>query len=75
MTTQKIGSLLKIRGQVVRTHPVHPELINGTFICLECQAVIKDVEQQMKFTQVDKTKGNLVTFSLCNSFNQYSHLL
>ncbi|RDD39503.1 Zygotic DNA replication licensing factor mcm6 [Trichoplax sp. H2] len=51
MTTQKIGSLLKIRGQVVRTHPVHPELINGTFICLECQAVIKDVEQQMKFTQ------------------------
>lgn len=54
MTTQKIGSLLKIRGQIVRTHPVHPELINGTFICLECQAVIKDVEQQMKFTQVNK---------------------
>ena len=52
LTSQKIGSLLRICGQVVRTHPVHPELISGTFICLDCQTVIKDVEQQFKFTQV-----------------------
>ncbi|XP_065174596.1 DNA replication licensing factor MCM6-like [Sycon ciliatum] len=51
LTTAKIGSLLRISGQVVRTHPVHPELVNGSFICLECQTVIKDVEQQFKFTQ------------------------
>ncbi len=51
LTTAKIGTLLKITGQVVRTHPVHPELVNGTFICLECQTVIKDVEQQFKYTQ------------------------
>ena len=41
-----------ISGQVVRTHPVHPELVNGTFICMDCQTVIKDVEQQFKYMQV-----------------------
>ncbi|KAI0231089.1 DNA replication licensing factor MCM6 [Lamellibrachia satsuma] len=51
LTTAKIGSLLKITGQVVRTHPVHPELISGTFICLDCQTVIMNVEQQFKYTQ------------------------
>lgn len=54
LSTVKVGSLLRISGQVVRTHPVHPELVNGTFICLDCQTVIKDVEQQFKYTQVRK---------------------
>lgn len=57
LTSQKIGSLLRICGQVVRTHPVHPELISGTFICLDCQTVIKDVEQQFKFTQPNICKN------------------
>ena len=52
LTTAKIGTLLRITGQVVRTHPVHPELISGTFLCLDCRTVIKDVEQQFKYTQV-----------------------
>ena len=34
LTTTKIGSLIRISGQVVRTHPVHPELVSGTFVCL-----------------------------------------
>ncbi|XP_020903772.1 zygotic DNA replication licensing factor mcm6 isoform X2 [Exaiptasia diaphana] len=51
LTSQRIGTLLRISGQVVRTHPVHPELITGTFVCLDCQTVIKDVEQQFKYTQ------------------------
>ncbi|XP_014668098.1 PREDICTED: zygotic DNA replication licensing factor mcm6-B-like [Priapulus caudatus] len=51
LTTTKIGSLLRISGQVVRTHPVHPELVSGTFICLDCHTVIKEVEQQFKYTQ------------------------
>jgi len=51
LTTTKIGTLVRISGQVVRTHPVHPELVAGTFVCLDCQTVIKDVEQQFKFTQ------------------------
>ena len=54
LTTAKIGSLLKISGQVVRTHPVHPELVSGSFLCLECQTLISDVEQQFKFTQVHR---------------------
>lgn len=48
LTTNKIGTLVRITGQVVRTHPVHPELVLGTFLCLDCQTVIKDVEQQFK---------------------------
>ncbi|CAB4000087.1 zygotic DNA replication licensing factor mcm6-B-like, partial [Paramuricea clavata] len=51
LTSQKIGTLLRITGQVVRTHPVHPELVSGTFVCLDCQTVVKDVEQQFKYTQ------------------------
>ncbi|XP_013418015.1 zygotic DNA replication licensing factor mcm6-B [Lingula anatina] len=51
LNTSKIGTLLRISGQVVRTHPVHPELVSGTFMCLDCQTVIKDVEQQFKYTQ------------------------
>lgn len=43
--------LLRITGQVVRTHPVHPELISGTFICTDCQSVMSDVSQQFKYTQ------------------------
>lgn len=50
LTTSKIGSLIRISGQVVRTHPVHPELVLGTFVCLDCQTEIRDVEQQFKYT-------------------------
>ncbi|KOB74584.1 DNA replication licensing factor Mcm6 [Operophtera brumata] len=31
LTTAKIGTLIRISGQIVRTHPVHPELVLGTF--------------------------------------------
>ncbi|XP_078084173.1 zygotic DNA replication licensing factor mcm6-B-like [Mustelus asterias] len=51
LTAARIGTLLRISGQVVRTHPVHPELVSGTFMCLDCQTVVKDVEQQFKYTQ------------------------
>ncbi|XP_071942360.1 zygotic DNA replication licensing factor mcm6-B-like [Antedon mediterranea] len=51
LTTVKIGTLTRISGQVVRTHPVHPELVAGTFTCMDCQVVIKGIEQQFKFTQ------------------------
>lgn len=52
LTTAKIGTLIRISGQVVRTHPVHPELVSGTFICLDCQTMIKDVEQQFKVSLI-----------------------
>lgn len=50
LSTAKIGSLIRISGQVVRTHPVHPELIHGAFLCMDCQTEIRDVEQQFKYT-------------------------
>ena len=55
LKTSKVGTLLRITGQVVRTHPVHPELVKGTFVCLDCQTVVKDVEQQFKYTQVSRS--------------------
>ncbi|XP_041102563.1 MCM6 minichromosome maintenance deficient 6, like [Polyodon spathula] len=51
LTAARIGTLLRISGQVVRTHPVHPELVSGTFLCMDCQSVVKEVEQQFKYTQ------------------------
>ncbi|CAB1326280.1 unnamed protein product [Coregonus sp. 'balchen'] len=57
LSTTRIGSLLRISGQVVRTHPVHPELVSGTFLCLDCQSVMKDVEQQFKYTQPNICKN------------------
>lgn len=56
LKTEKIGTLLRISGQVIRTHPVHPELVYGTFVCLDCQTVIKNVEQQFK------VKSNNITY-------------
>ncbi|XP_032667167.1 DNA replication licensing factor Mcm6 [Odontomachus brunneus] len=50
LNTSRLGTLSRISGQVVRTHPVHPELVLGTFICMDCNAFIKNVEQQFKFT-------------------------
>lgn len=45
---------MSITAQVTRTHPVHPELVSGTFTCLDCQTVIKNVQQQFKYTQVSR---------------------
>eukprot|EP00038_Savillea_parva_P001925 m.108533 g.108533 ORF g.108533 m.108533 type:complete len:903 (+) comp10660_c1_seq5:25-2733(+) len=51
LTTSMIGSLVSIRGTVVRTSGVHPELLSGTFQCDECKTIIKDVEQQFRYTE------------------------
>ncbi|KAF7388363.1 hypothetical protein HZH68_012305 [Vespula germanica] len=50
LNTSKLGALIRISGQVVRTHPVHPELVSGTFICMDCNGYIKNIKQQFKFT-------------------------
>jgi len=51
LTSQRVGTLIRITGQVVRTHPVHPELVSGVFTCADCQTVVSGVEQQFKYTQ------------------------
>ncbi|KAM3865696.1 DNA replication licensing factor MCM6 isoform 2-T2 [Diretmus argenteus] len=50
LSTLRIGTLVRISGQVVRTHPVHPELVSGCFMCMDCQGLIKDVPQQFKYS-------------------------
>ncbi len=51
LNAQQLGKLVKIRAQVVRSHPVHPELTVGTFKCNDCGTIIRSVEQQFKYTQ------------------------
>ncbi|OCF45399.1 minichromosome maintenance protein 6 [Kwoniella heveanensis CBS 569] len=47
----RIGQLISISGTVTRTSEVRPELVSGTFVCEVCKTVIKDVEQQFKYTE------------------------
>lgn len=54
LTSDKVGKLIRISGQVVRTHQVHPELCFGTFVCDDCGVATKHVAQQFKYTQVRK---------------------
>jgi DNA replicative helicase MCM subunit Mcm2 (Cdc46/Mcm family) len=46
------GQLLSISGTVTRTSEVRPELLFGAFACSDCGAVIRDVEQEFKYTEV-----------------------
>lgn len=59
LSATKIGQLVRITGQVVRTHTVHPELVEGTFECLDCSTEIPGVEQQFKFTEPTICRNNL----------------
>ncbi|VDM66306.1 unnamed protein product, partial [Strongylus vulgaris] len=52
LTAEKIGAMVCINGQVVRTHPVHPELSRATFICEDCGVTTRNVLQQFRYTQV-----------------------
>ena len=45
LTTIKVGFLSR---EVVRTHRVHPELMNGTFQFLDYQTMVGGVEQQFE---------------------------
>lgn len=71
LTTSKIGTLIRISGQVVRTHPVHPELVLGTFTCMDCQTEIKDVEQQFKFTQPTICRNPVRKFTSGGRFERF----
>lgn len=54
LATAEVGKLVAVTGVVTRTSEVRPELLQGTFKCLECGGVIKNVEQQFKYTEVVK---------------------
>lgn len=47
-----VGHLISISGTVTRTSEVRPEILYGTYRCEECYSIIKDVEQEFKYTEV-----------------------
>ncbi|KAI5650344.1 hypothetical protein M9H77_36349 [Catharanthus roseus] len=51
LSTAEIGKLVSVTGVITRTSEVRPELLQGTFRCLECGHVIRNVEQQFKYTE------------------------
>uniref|UniRef100_A0A5B6YNW2 DNA replication licensing factor MCM6 n=1 Tax=Davidia involucrata TaxID=16924 RepID=A0A5B6YNW2_DAVIN len=51
LSTAEIGKLVAVTGVVTRTSEVRPELLQGTFKCLDCGNVVKNVEQQFKYTE------------------------
>ncbi|KAH9977611.1 mis5 protein [Lactifluus volemus] len=52
LRTDKIGTLMSISGTVTRTSEVRPELLFGSFICEVCGALVHEIEQQFKYTEV-----------------------
>ena len=51
LTTSKIGQLCSFSATVTRTTEVRPELVFGTFECLECGKLMKNIGQQFKYTE------------------------
>eukprot|EP01135_Chromosphaera_perkinsii_P005821 Nk52_evm10s367 gene=Nk52_evmTU10s367 len=49
--SQKIGTFISISGTIVRSSEVRPELILGSFACVECRTVVHGIEQQFKYTE------------------------
>ncbi|WKY02714.1 hypothetical protein Q1695_016183 [Nippostrongylus brasiliensis] len=68
LTAEKIGAMVCINGQIVRTHPVHPELSRATFVCEDCGVTTRNVLQQFRYTQPSRCANpqcmNRTRFSL-----------
>lgn len=52
LKTNKIGKLCSLKATVTRTSEVKPELLYGTFQCMDCRILAKDIQQQFKYTEV-----------------------
>ncbi|CAK0783083.1 hypothetical protein CVIRNUC_006278 [Coccomyxa viridis] len=51
LMARHLGQLVCFAGTVTRTSEVRPELFMGCFRCLECGTLVRNVEQQFKFTE------------------------
>ncbi|GIQ87673.1 mini-chromosome maintenance protein, partial [Kipferlia bialata] len=53
LRTDKLHTLVTLRGQITRLGQVRPELHRGTFRCSQphCMSVIRDVRQQFRYTE------------------------
>ena len=50
LKAETIGQLCSFSGTVTRTSDVRPELLLGSFECIECGTLCQDVEQQCQYT-------------------------
>jgi DNA replication licensing factor MCM6 len=68
LKTHTLGKLVSISGTVTRTTEVKPELLEGTFMCLDCSRIISNVVQQFKVTMpticTNPACGNRKNFKL-----------
>ncbi|GIL42829.1 hypothetical protein Vafri_681 [Volvox africanus] len=68
LRTSKLGQLTAFAGTVTRSSEVRPELLFGTFKCMECNTVIRGVPQQFKYSPpvlcTNPTCGNKSHWSL-----------
>ena len=71
LRTSNLGRLMSIYGTVTRTTDAKPELISGTFQCQECHHIVKNVEQQFKYTEPvrcsNENCGNKMSWELVNN--------
>ena len=51
LRTSKIGRLISIQGTITRSSEVRPELITGSFKCKICSSIVKNIEQQFRYTE------------------------
>ncbi|KAH9618631.1 hypothetical protein KSS87_022528 [Heliosperma pusillum] len=76
LATSEIGRLVSVTGVVTRTSEVRPELLQGTFKCLDCGTVIKNVEQQFKYTEpticVNATCANRTRWALLRQESKFA---
>ncbi|KAJ3172881.1 MCM DNA helicase complex subunit mcm6 [Geranomyces variabilis] len=71
-----LGHLTAMSGTVTRTSEVRPELLFGTFRCEDCFSIIKDVEQEFKYTEpttcYNITCGNTNNFHLMVELSKFA---
>ena len=60
LNTSKLGKLSCIKGTVTRTSEVRPELVYGSFQCLDCRVNFNNVEQQFRYTEVCHTPNYML---------------
>ncbi|CAI9090727.1 OLC1v1025554C1 [Oldenlandia corymbosa var. corymbosa] len=76
LTTSEVGKLVAVTGVVTRSGEVRPELLQGTFKCLDCGNVVKNVEQQFKYTEpiicVNATCQNRTKWALLRQDSKFA---
>ncbi|XP_057549456.1 DNA replication licensing factor MCM6-like isoform X1 [Amaranthus tricolor] len=76
LTTAEIGRLVSVTGVVTRTSEVRPELLQGTFKCLDCGTLVKNVEQQFKYSEpticINATCANRTKWALLRQESKFT---